>query len=84
MASYGEFIDFMSDHYADEHMGPYIHHLLLHFGFFEELEEKERAHVVMLSDKTEWLLKQFGLVWRKPDQEQLKKILDHCIEVQFI
>ena len=84
IASYGEFIDFMSDHYADEYMGPYIHHLLLHFGFFEELEEKERAHVVMLSDKTEWLLKQFGLVWRKPDQEQLKKILDHCIEVQFI
>ncbi|MBM7584502.1 thioester reductase-like protein [Bacillus pakistanensis] len=84
VAPYGEFIDFMSDNYTDEHFGPYIHNLLLHFGFFEELEEEERTHFVMLSDKTEWLLKQFGLVWRKPNQDQLKKILDHCIEVQFI
>jgi thioester reductase-like protein len=84
VAPYGEFIDFMSDNYSDEHFGPFIHNLLLHFGFFEELEEEERTHFVMLSDKTEWLLKQFGLVWRKPNQDQLKKILDHCIEVQFI
>lgn len=82
MAPYEEFIDFMSDNYSDEHLGPYIHKLLLHFGFFEEREEV--AHFVMLSDKTEWLLKQFGLVWRRPNQEQLKKVLDHCIEVQFI
>ncbi|MBD2871907.1 thioester reductase domain-containing protein [Paenibacillus arenilitoris] len=84
MAPYEQFIDFMSDNYTDERLGPYIHNLLLHFGFFEEREEEARAHFVMLSDKTEWLLKPFGLVWRRPNQEQLKKVLDHCIEVQFI
>ncbi|MCZ8521835.1 MULTISPECIES: thioester reductase domain-containing protein [Paenibacillus] len=84
VAPYEEFIDFMSANYGDEQMGPHIHHLLLHFGFFEERQEEERTHSVMLSGRTEWLLQQFGLVWRKPDPEQLKKILDHCVEVQFI
>ncbi|MCA0756975.1 thioester reductase domain-containing protein [Paenibacillus sp. N4] len=83
-APYEQFIDFMSDNYTDERLGPYIHKLLLHFGFFEERVEEAHAHVVMLSDKTEWLLKQFGLVWRRPNREQLKKVLEHCIEVQFI
>ncbi|WP_274651219.1 beta-ketoacyl synthase N-terminal-like domain-containing protein [Paenibacillus humicola] len=78
------FIDFISAHYSDEHVGPHIQHLLLHLGYFEELADEDRTYAVMLSSKTDWLLKQFGLVWKKPNEAQLKKVLDHCAEVQFI
>lgn len=84
ITSFDAFLDFMGDNYSAEELAPSIHNLLLHFGFYDYLESGGGTHFHMFTEKTDLLLGKLGIEWAKPTEEQLKKMLAYCSEVQFV
>lgn len=78
------FIKFIKDHYNDSSYSSYINHLLLHFGIFDYFGRQNTTHYSIVSDKTEMLLNELGLEWKKPSKDQIHSMLDHCEKVNFI
>lgn len=78
------FIQFIKDHYNDSSYSSYINHLLLHFGIFDYFGRQDTTHYSIVSNKTEMLLKELGFEWRKPSDDQIHSMLNHCEQVNFI
>ncbi|MFJ7887262.1 beta-ketoacyl synthase N-terminal-like domain-containing protein [Lysinibacillus xylanilyticus] len=84
VVDFSRFIKFIKDHYNDSAYSSYINHLLLHFGIFDYFGRQDTTHYSIVSDKTEMLLKDLRFEWKKPSDDQLHSMLDHCEQVNFI
>ncbi|GEL05496.1 beta-ketoacyl synthase N-terminal-like domain-containing protein [Rummeliibacillus stabekisii] len=84
VADFSRFIEFIKDHYNDSTYSSFINHLLLHFGIFDYFGARDTTHYSIVSDKTEMLLNELGFEWKKPSDDQLNSMLDHCEQVNFI
>ena len=84
VADFSRFIEFIKDHYNDSTYSSFINHLLLHFGIFDYFGARDTTHYSIVSNKTEMLLKELGFEWRKPSDDQIHSMLNHCEQVNFI
>jgi hypothetical protein len=59
-----------------------IDRFLLHGGMLSD--EKWETVNLLVSDRTQWILKQLGFEWQEVTGQHIGKMIHHCRKVGFI
>jgi len=68
-------IDYLLEHYDHSDFREYIERLMVHMGFMAYEDVKKMTHVIILSEKTEFILKKVGYNWPSADVHSMKKMI---------
>lgn len=81
------FLNFLHQNYDNQDLLPYISMLYTHLLNGEDLSGESvgsQTRIEILFNKTELILNQLGFNWKKTDQNQIKRMIDHCKEVNYL
>jgi thioester reductase-like protein len=77
-----QFLDYLADCIENEGNRPIIDRFLLHGGMLSD--EKWETVNMVVSDRTQWILKKLGFEWQEVTAQHIGKMIDHCRETRFI
>ncbi len=73
--SFSKFIDYLYKHYENPQLKTHIENIMLHKGWFSQ----EEINLVLLSDKSDIILKKLGFQWPCPDIIKMRPVIQRAL-----